>query len=228
MTRRTRIKICGITREIDAIAAVEAGVDAIGVVMVPASPRVIAASIARSVFSSIPAFVTRVALFANESAENVERICCDISPDLVQFHGGESVAFCHALGRPYVKAWRVTPEMGQVDLLESCESFMADSTSAENLGTGLCRGLLFDAPATANFAGHGTPFDWSLLPTEIRARAMVAGALTPENVGRLVRELRPYAIDVSSGVESAPGIKDHQRIRQFIEAVREADFNADV
>jgi phosphoribosylanthranilate isomerase len=204
----TRIKICGITRPEDALAACAAGADALGFVFHAPSPRNVAPEIAREIIAALPPFVTAVGLFVDREAADVERVAARVPLDILQFHGDETPEFCARFGRPYLKAVRMR---AGVDLLEYARRFAA------------ARGLLLDAYVSGTHGGTGTRFDWSWVPANLPLPMVLSGGLTPENVGEAVRALRPWAVDVSSGVEAAQGIKDPQRIRDFIAGVRSAD-----
>jgi phosphoribosylanthranilate isomerase len=207
--RRTRIKICGITRVEDATSAVACGVDAVGFVCYERSTRYVEPGRLRGLAGTLPPFVTPVLLFVNAGARHVQA-CLDQVPDaLLQFHGDETAAECEGFGRPYLRAVR----MGDgVDLLDCERSFRSAIA------------LLADAPA-AGFGGSGTVFDWARLPaTGQRTMPLVlAGGLDEDNVIDAIERVRPFAVDVSSGVESAPGIKAAERMQRFCAAVRLAD-----
>jgi len=204
---RTRVKICGITRQEDLYAAADAGADAFGLVFYPPSPRFLTLERARELRRAAPAFLTSVALFANPEAKDVQRVLDTVRPDLLQFHGEETPRFCRAFGAPYVKACRVRKG---VDLLEYWRPF-SDACA-----------WLADA-WVEEYGGAGEGFDWSLVPA-VRARPLVlSGGLEPGNVGAAIRQVRPWAVDASSGVESAKGIKDAGRIAAFVAEVRNAD-----
>jgi phosphoribosylanthranilate isomerase len=207
---RTRIKICGLTREQDVEAAVEAGVDAVGFVFYPKSKRCITPERARVLADRLPPFVTATGLFVNESFDTVQRHADVARLQLLQFHGEESASFCDLFTLPYIKAARVVPGL---DLLE----YEAQFSSA--------RGLLLDA-FTEGYGGGGEVFDWSLIPKAVAARAVLSGGLHAANVAAGIQALRPLGVDVSSGVEQAKGIKDAGLIRQFIAAVQAADREA--
>lgn len=214
---RTRIKICGITREQDVDAAVRAGADAIGLVLYPKSPRFVNAQRAAGLAALLPPYVVPVLLFVNAGIEKVADACARIPNAWLQFHGDETPAECVALaaGRPFVRAARIPLEARQsFDLL----TFASDFTSA--------RALLLDAHVEG-YGGAGKAFDWSRIPTNVDAHLVLSGGLTPANVGDGIAQLRPrcrtLAVDVSSGVESAKGIKDAGKIEQFVAAVRAAD-----
>lgn len=211
---RTRIKICGITRPEDAAFAASAGADAVGLVFVPASPRCVSTAQAQEIVRAVPALVHTVALFADADESIVTSVIATVQPSLLQFHGAESAERCAQSGKPFIRALRVTDTMQPNDLLKFIAVY---ETSTQ------CRAVLLDAPATLAYQGHGATFDWQKVPAAVRLRLIFAGGLTPQNVSALVRTMRPYAVDVSSGVESAPGVKDHRRIEKFIEAVRLAD-----
>jgi phosphoribosylanthranilate isomerase len=204
---RTRVKICGITRDADLRAAADAGADAFGLVFYPPSPRCLAPERARELSRAAPAFLTSVALFVNATADEVKRVLDIVQPQVLQFHGEESPEFCRAFGVPYVKACRVRTG---VDLLEYWRPF-----------SDAC-GWLADA-WVEGYGGAGTGFDWSLVPA-VRAKPLVlSGGLDPENVGEAIRRVKPWGVDVSSGVESAKGVKDAARIAAFVAEVRNAD-----
>ena len=204
---RTRVKICGITRAEDARAACEAGADAIGLVFYPASPRFLSHERARMLRDGLPAFVTTVALFVNPSRDEVERVIDRVGPGALQFQCDEPPQFSERFGLPYLKACRVKEG---VDLLEYLRPYMGAS------------GWLADAYVEA-YGGTGTSFDWSVVPRQRPRPLILSGGLTTENVGDAIRRVRPWGVDVSSGVESAKGIKDSARIAAFMAEVRNAD-----
>jgi phosphoribosylanthranilate isomerase len=204
---RTRVKICGITRVEDARAAARAGADAIGLVFYPPSPRFLSLEWARELKSELPPFVMPVALFVNPSAAEVYSVLDRVRPAMLQFHGEESPVFCAQFGVPYVKACRVRPG---VDLLEYLRPFAGAA------------GWLLDSHVE-EYGGVGERFDWSLVPAGHIRPLVLSGGLAPENVGEAIRRVRPWAVDVSSGVESSKGIKDAARIAAFIAEVRNAD-----
>jgi phosphoribosylanthranilate isomerase len=208
--KRTRIKICGITREEDLAAAVAAGADALGFVFYPPSPRHLTPQRAAQLLARVPAFVTRVGLFVNEPAGAVRAVLAKASLDLLQFHGDEDATYCASFDKPWIKAARVKAGF---DLLEYASAF-ADAP-------GVC-GLLLDAHVEG-YGGGGQTFDWSLIPQSLPLPVILSGGLHPGNVAGAVRAVRPWAVDVSSGVEAARGIKDAQKITEFIAGVRDAD-----
>lgn len=202
----TRIKICGITRVEDGLAAARAGADAIGLVFAEKSPRRVSPDQARAIAAELPPFVTTVALFVNAEPRDVERVIALVRPHCLQFHGDESPEYCAAFGLPWLKAARVRPG---VDLLQFAIRF------------GAAQGLLLDAYSPVAHGGTGERFDWALIPPDLPRPVVLAGGLTPANVGEAVRFARPWAVDVSSGVEAAPGIKDAAKIAAFVKEVRE-------
>ena len=204
---RTRIKICGITRVADVLAAAQAGADAIGLVFYPPSPRFLQLDQAKALRAAVPPFVSSVALFVNPPAEQVREVLERVRPSMLQFHGEETPAFCAQFGIPYVKACRV--KQG-VDLLEYLRPFSGAA------------GWLLDSHVE-EYGGVGESFDWSLVPARRMRPLVLSGGLRRENVQEAVRRVRPWAVDVSSGVESAKGIKDAARIAAFIAEVRNAD-----
>jgi phosphoribosylanthranilate isomerase len=204
---RTRIKICGITRPADARAAAQAGADAIGLVFYPPSPRFISTERAVEIRDALPPFVQTVALFVNPDAAQVAQVIGRVKPAMLQFHGDETPEFCAHFGVPYVKAARVK---AGVDLLEYLRPF---STAAA---------WLLDS-FVAEYGGVGERFDWSLAPQKLERPLILSGGLDVSNVGEAIRRLRPWGVDVSSGVESAKGVKDAATIAAFIAEVRNAD-----
>jgi phosphoribosylanthranilate isomerase len=205
---RTRIKICGITSVADALRCAEAGADAVGLVFFPSSPRNVTLARAVEIAHALPPFVSAVALFVNPQPEQVESVLAACPVDALQFHGEEPPELCARFGRPYLKALRVRPG---VDLLESLRPYGAAS------------GWLLDAFREGEYGGTGTAFDWSLIPAGLTRPVVLSGGLDPENVSDAVRRVRPWAVDVSSGVEAAKGIKDPARVAAFIAGVRNAD-----
>jgi phosphoribosylanthranilate isomerase len=205
---RTRVKICGITRAEDARAAADLGADAIGLVFYAASPRSVGAEQARAIAAAVPPFVTIVGLFVNPAQEQVEAALRACSLGLLQFHGDEAPDFCSRFGLPYVKAARVRAD---ADLVQSMSPYQA------------ARGWLLDAYHEQLYGGTGEAFDWKLIPRDLARPVILSGGLTPENVGAAVRLVRPWAVDVSSGVETAKGIKDAAKIAAFISGVKNAD-----
>jgi len=203
----TRIKICGLSREADVEAAVEAGADAIGFVFYPPSPRYVTAQRAAELAKRIPPFVDVVGLFVNEAPEGVRGACDALPINVLQFHGDEDAAYCRQFSRPWLRAARVRPGL---DLVEFARSF-SDA-----------RGLLLDA-FVEGYGGGGYVFDWTLIPPALPAHLVLSGGLNAENVGDAIRRVRPAAVDVSSGVEMSKGIKDHDKMRAFVAAVRAAD-----
>lgn len=204
---RTRVKICGITRPEDARAAAAAGADAVGLVFYPPSPRAVTIAQAQAVVAALPPLVSAVALFVDPAAEEVEAVLEQVPVDLVQFHGGEDAGFCRRFGRPYIKAIPVRPEL-------DWQALTAEYADA--------RALLLDSYHPQLPGGTGRTFDWSLVPAGLWPRAMLAGGLDAANVTDAIRRLRPAAVDVSGGVESAKGIKDVNKISDFMRGVTSA------
>ena len=204
---RTRVKICGITRTEDLRTVADAGADAFGLVFYPPSPRCLTLERARELNRAAPAFLTSVALFVNASAEEVRQVCAVVHPQVLQFHGEETPEFCRAFDVPYIKACRVR---AGVDLLEYWRPFSDAS------------GWLADA-WVEEYGGVGAGFDWSLVPEQKEKPLVLSGGLAPGNVAEAIRRVRPWGVDVSSGVESAKGIKDAARIAAFVAEVRNAD-----
>jgi phosphoribosylanthranilate isomerase len=217
--QRTRIKMCGFTCEADVLAACAAGADAIGFVLYPPSPRSVNIERAAELARWLPAFVTPVLLFVNDTPERIQSACSAVPGALLQFHGDESPEFCAAMslatGRPHLKAARIPlSEVADFDLLEF--ALLHQQAQA----------LLLDAHVDG-YGGGGKTFHWSLLPPNVNAHLVLSGGLTPANVGDGIRALRTrglsLAVDVSSGIEAAKGLKDAEKIQQFVAAVRAAD-----
>jgi phosphoribosylanthranilate isomerase len=204
----TAVKICGITRVEDALAAAHAGAHAIGMIFYPGSPRLVSHEIARRVVDALPAFVTPVALFVDAKRAEVERVVAEVKPQLLQFHGAETADFCESFGIPYIKAARVRQG---VDLLQYARRYPS------------AKGLLLDAFADGSHGGTGSTFDWTLIPDQLPLPLILAGGLNQDNVADAIRRVRPWAVDVSSGVEAAKGIKDAAKIAAFIRGARNAD-----
>ena len=201
----TRIKICGITRSEDALACAHAGVDAIGLVFYPPSPRHVAAAQAAAIARALPPFITTVGLFVNPAAEQVKALLNEVHLDVLQFHGDEPPEFCAGFGIPYLKAIRVK---AGVDLVQCAIRYQK------------AQGLLLDAYVEGTPGGTGQSFDWELIPAGLPLPVILSGGLEPANVADAVRRVRPWAVDVSSGVEASKGIKDAAKIAAFIEGVR--------
>jgi phosphoribosylanthranilate isomerase len=202
---RTRVKICGITRIEDAQAAARAGADAIGLVFEPASPRYVELDRAQAISASLPPYVTVVGLFVNAAPDRIREVLSRVHIDLIQFHGAETPAQCRLYPRPYIKA---------VSMRESVDLHSAQSAYGD------AAGLLLDAYSPTAAGGTGTAFDWTRVPRDLEKPVILAGGLTPMNVAEAIRTVRPYAVDVSSGVESSKGIKDAGVIAAFFEAVQ--------
>lgn len=199
-----RSKICGITRIEDALAAVAAGADAIGLVFYAKSPRAVNVQQARAIIAALPPFVTTVGLFVNASRCELGEILDAVPLDLLQFHGDESAADCEGYHRPYIKALRV--KAGD-DIAAACLAYPRAS------------GILLDTYVEGVPGGTGEAFDWSLVPRELSKPIILAGGLSAENVAQAIAQVRPYAVDVSGGVEQSKGIKDQAKIRAFMQAV---------
>ena len=215
---RTRIKICGITREQDLHAAVHAGADALGFVFYPKSPRYVTPARYAELARALPPFVNAVALFVNATEDEVRAVVATGPVSLLQFHGDETPEACAQLAssvqRPFVRAFRVKPDTTAADLLESEAQYRAASP--------WFTGLLLDTYVDA-YGGAGKVFDWSLIPKELAPRVVLSGGLSVHNVTGAVAQVRPFAVDISSGVEASKGIKDARLIAAFVDAVRAAD-----
>ncbi|WP_374410927.1 phosphoribosylanthranilate isomerase [Hydrogenophaga sp.] len=217
MTQRTRIKICGLTREADVDAAVLAGADAIGFVLYPQSPRFVSPERAGELARRLPPFVTPVLLFVNASPEFIAQGVTAVPNALLQFHGDETPADCLACGRPFIRAARIPPGPAGAgfDLLKYASDFAA------------AQAILLDAHVEG-YGGGGQSFDWNAFPwshplLNASSRLVLSGGLTPANVTDGIRLVRPWAVDVSSGVEASKGIKDPDKMLAFVAAVRAAD-----
>ncbi|WP_416547971.1 phosphoribosylanthranilate isomerase [Limnohabitans sp. DCL3] len=217
--QRTRIKMCGFTRETDVRSACAAGADAIGFVLYPPSPRSVSIERAAELARLLPAFVTPVLLFVNEAPERIAAACAAVPGASLQFHGDESADFCAAMtqqtGRPHLKAARIPlSEVHDFDLLEFAHTHRT------------AQALLLDAHVDG-YGGGGKTFHWSQLPPNVNAHLVLSGGLTPANVVDGIRTLRTHglslAVDVSSGIEAGKGLKDAEKMRQFVQAVRTAD-----
>ena len=206
----TAVKICGVTRVEDALAAAHHGAHAIGLVFYKPSPRYVDPDTAARIVRALPPFVTPVGLFVDAPESEVREIAQRARIQLIQFHGSETPALCACIGLPYMKAVRVRPG---VDLLQYARDF--ESAQA----------LLLDAYQEGLHGGTGATFDWALIPPSLPLPIVLSGGLDPDNVRDAVRTVRPWAVDVSSGVEASKGIKDEAKIAAFIQGVRDVDAN---
>jgi len=207
-TGRTRVKICGLTRDSDLKAAVDIGADAIGLVLHAPSSRAVEKEQAQILLSLLPPFVTSVGLFVDAEPDFVRAVLERAPFDSLQFHGEEPPDYCGAFGRPWIKAIRMRSE---TNLQAQCERYAG------------ARGLLLDTYDPATAGGTGRRFDWDLVPEWLAPRIILAGGLTPHNVAEAVRRVGPYAVDVSGGVESAKGVKDRAKMEAFLQGVRDGD-----
>ena len=206
---RTRVKICGITRPQDALAAVRCGCDAIGLVFYGPSPRNVTPEAAADIVGCLPPFVSAVGLFVDAGEQEIAGVLAKVRLDLLQFHGAETPAECRRYGIPYMKAIRVQPG---ANLLQ----YAADYSDAQ--------ALLFDTYTTGVAGGTGQVFDWSLIPKNLPLPVVLAGGLDADNVAAAIRQVRPYAVDVSGGVEAAKGIKDAEKMAAFMRGVSNASL----
>lgn len=204
---RTRVKICGITRPEDALVAADLGVDAIGLVFYPKSPRYVEASLAAEILSAIPPFMTTVALFLDARQDFIQQVLNTVPVDLLQFHGDECPADCGNFGRPYIKAIGMK---GGVNAQAYADAYPD------------AQGYLLDSHAVGEAGGTGERFDWASVP-KLNKPLILAGGLRPDNAAEAVRLARPYALDISSGVELSPGVKDKDMMKEFISEVKKAD-----
>ncbi len=196
--KRTRVKICGITRVEDAVSAVNAGADAIGLVFYEPSPRCVSVEQAQKIVAAIPPFVSVVGLFVNASKSEIEEVLSKVRLDILQFHGDETVGECEQIKMPYYKAIRVKAD---TNLLQ----YEVEFSSA--------KALLLDAHSESAFGGTGQTFDWNLIPKSLAKPVILAGGLTAENVASAIQQVRPYAVDVSGGVELTKGIRMWRKSR---------------
>jgi phosphoribosylanthranilate isomerase len=201
---RTRVKVCGITRVEDAISAVESGADAIGFVFFEGSPRYINQEKAAEIVKVLPPFVSKIALFVNAVETEIRSVLDSVSIDLLQFHGEESPEECRRYGKPYIKVVRMHDD---IDLIQLSDDY-ADASA-----------LLLDSFVEGIQGGTGQRFDWSRVPADLNKLIILAGGLTVKNVAAAIREVSPYAVDVSGGVEIGKGIKDAVMIEEFIQEV---------
>jgi phosphoribosylanthranilate isomerase len=205
---RTRVKICGITRPEDGRAAAQAGADAVGLVFYAKSPRYVALQQAQTICRELPPFVSVVALFVNASREQVTAVMDSVPVDLLQFHGSEASEQCSGFGRPYIKA---------IAMREGCDPQSTMNAHPE------ASGFLLDAWQPQRHGGGGIAFDWNQMPEESAKPMILAGGLTAENISQAVVQTRPFAVDVSSGVESDKGIKSVEKIKAFMRGVERGD-----
>ncbi len=205
---RVRVKICGITRSDDALEAARLGADALGFVFYPPSPRFVSTARAAEIVATLPPFIASVGLFVDADPAAVEAVLREVPLDLLQFHGAETPAQCARFGRPWIKALAVVPG---IDLLQSAAVFRDG------------RGLLLDAFVPGTPGGSGRTADWALIPGQMPVPVILAGGLHPGNVGSAIRAVRPWAVDVSSGVEREKGVKDHRKLAAFMQGVHDAD-----
>ncbi|MEI7844052.1 MAG: phosphoribosylanthranilate isomerase [Gallionellaceae bacterium] len=205
----TRIKICGITREQDLHAVASSGADAIGLVFYEKSPRHVSLQQAVDLLRAAPPFLTVVGLFVNPTVEYVREVLAQVSLDVLQFHGEETPEFCAQFGKPYLKAIRVKPG---VDLVQ-CAALYSGA-----------QGLLLDAFVEGTQGGTGESFDWALIPKNLPLPVILSGGLHPGNVAAAIKQVRPYAVDVSSGVEATKGIKDAAKVAAFIKEVKKIEL----
>lgn len=205
---RTRVKICGITRPEDGLAAARAGADAIGLVFYASSPRAVGIATAQAIVAALPPFVTVVALFVDPAAAEVETVLQHVAVDVLQFHGNEAPEFCARFARPYLKALRMREG---IDLAAEAKRYAS------------AQGLLLDTYKEGVAGGTGESFDWGRVPRDLTLPIILAGGLTPMNVAAAIQQARPYAIDVSGGVEAAKGIKDAAKMAALMGEVKHVE-----
>jgi len=215
----TRVKICGITQAQDALQAAQLGADAIGLVFYEKSPRCIHPDQAQMISRQLPAFVDAVALFKDADLNDIERVLSQVQVELLQFHGSESAEFCRQFGKPYIKALGMGMA-GRHDILKH-----AIHQQAERYHD--ARALLLDSHAPGEAGGSGEPFDWNSIPDKLPQPVILAGGLNAGNVAQAIKTVQPYAVDVSSGVEKNPGIKDAALIAAFMQEVKHVNCEQD-
>jgi phosphoribosylanthranilate isomerase len=208
MTKRTRVKICGITRLADALFAIEQGADALGFVFYENSPRYISPADAANICNQLPVFVEKVGLFVDEAATTVEALVEQVGLTLLQFHGSEDEAYCASFAIKYMKAIRVK---NQQDVIAAFEQYRSSSS------------ILLDTYVDGVQGGTGQLFDWGVIPEDKASQIILAGGLTAANVKDAIVQLKPYGVDISGGVEAAPGLKSVEKIQSFIAAVNAGD-----
>lgn len=205
-----RSKICGFTRPQDALAAAQLGVDAVGLVFYPPSKRFVSIEQAQAIVRVLPPFVSVVALFVNENTERIRQVLAQVPVDILQFHGDETPEFCRQFDRPYIKAVRV---QNTGDIIAAQQQYPD------------ARAVLFDAHIEGEYGGTGHRFDWAMLPDQLSGHWILSGGLTPENIAQAVKITGAKIIDVSSGVESAPGIKSAEKIAALLAAMDEPNIS---
>lgn len=208
LNSRTRVKICGITRIEDGVQAAQLGVDALGLVFYAKSPRCVSTKQAQEICESLPGFITTVALFLNPDEALVKQVLSDVNIDLLQFHGTESAEFCESFGKPYIKALGIKG-------VDDVDALFEQYASA--------RSILLDSHGAGDAGGTGEVFDWFTIPEKLRRKIILAGGLKPDNVAQAIEQVRPYAVDLSSGVESAPGVKEFDLMKRLIEEIKRVD-----
>ena len=204
----TRVKVCGITTAEDCSLVVEAGADAIGFIFYKKSARFVETPKAREIMRGMPPFVSSVALFVDPQPDQVSDVIKSVQPDLLQFHGNESVEFCEQFDKNYIKAIRVHKN---IDLIQLSDYYSS------------AKGLLLDSFVEGEKGGTGVTFDWELIPDELPCPIILAGGLNPNNVGMAISKVKPWAVDVSSGVEASPGVKDINKIKAFFQGVKRCE-----
>jgi phosphoribosylanthranilate isomerase len=206
---KTRVKICGITRVEDALEAAEQGADAIGLVFYAPSPRNVSIEVACAIVAALPPFVSVVGLFVNAPKANIDEVLAEVRLNVLQFHGDETPVDCTQFNLPFLKAIRVNAD---TNLLQYEKEFKH------------AQALLLDAYSDATYGGTGLTFDWNLIPAELSKSIILAGGLNADNVGQAIKQVKPYAVDVSGGVELSKGIKDADKIAAFMQGVSNASI----
>jgi len=216
-SERLRVKFCGFTRRDDALAACALGVDAIGIVLTTRSKRFAGIANARDIRRALPPFVAVVTLFMDDEPAFIAEAIATVRPDLLQFHGSEEAPDCVRYGLPYLKAIAMGSGPSASGMRQSGDWGAVVAAHPQ------AAGFLFDGNAAGEQGGSGKRFDWAQLPAKLSAPVILAGGLTPENVGEAIGSAHPYAVDVASGIESTPGVKDMEKMRRFVAAVRSGE-----
>jgi len=202
--KRVRIKICGITRPEDAVCAAESGVDAIGMNFYEKSPRFVDVESANLITESLPPFICKVGLFVDQSESDINDVLQEVSIDILQFHGQETADSCRQFSKPYIKVIKMQANLELMDIIEQYHD---------------ARAILLDTYVEGVVGGTGEKFDWNLIPKQIHKPLILAGGLNHKNVAEAIRQVKPFAVDVSGGVETTKGIKSHKKIEDFVRAV---------
>lgn len=223
MSTVTRTKICGLTARGDALAAAEYGADAIGLVFFERSPRCVSPAVAKEITQAVGPFVTVVGLFVDAERDYVDEVLRQVPLQVLQFHGSESPEYCEAFDRPYIKALKVSPTLDDTQSREEAIAKARENILREASRYRRAQGILLDTLSSKGEGGTGEAFNWECVPESQDIHWILAGGLDADNVNRAIQVVRPYAVDVSSGVEMSKGVKDAEKIRLFIDSVKAAN-----